>query len=202
MKSSEGAVLDRNRAVAVALAALEHVLVFSRRWKPVSLGQFMSMDSHISGGSTFQGGNSMQKGPIPQERTCAGQCGVEARAAYDAAAKAGESLGQIRIDLSKKFQFLYDVSGSDRHQEAEILREHTLALYEALYGQEDPTVAEALIELAAVYTAHGNSSSAEYMVGWAHDILNKPKDEPQHEFFHLFGYDKPDDEDERARNPS
>lgn len=184
-----------------SLLYMEHVpgsLVTNNR---LSLGQIMSTDSHVSGGSTFQGGNSTSRGLAAHERTCSGECRTRARAAFDVAEQAGQSLGQVRLDLSKRFQYLYDVSGSDRHKEAEILREHTLALYEALYGQEDPTVAEALLELASLYTAHGNTASAEYMINWANDILKKPKDEPTHEFFHLFGYDKPDEQGDAVNTP-
>lgn len=95
-------------------------------------------------------------------------------------------------DLQKKFSLLRDVDATDKHKDAEITLEHALALYEAAFGQEHRSVAEIMQALAEVYTAHGKPDYAEYMRGWANDILNRPKDEPTHEFFHLFGMDVPE----------
>ena len=129
-----------------------------------------------------------------QARGCSGNCIDAARAAFEAADRQSNSLGQVRADLNKRFDFLHDVSGHDEHRQAEILLEHTLALYEALHGQEHPAVANLMLDLAALHKAHGNSDYAAYLIAWANEILNKPKDEPTHEFFHLFGYDQPDED--------
>lgn len=97
-------------------------------------------------------------------------------------------------DLQKKFSLLRDVDGTDRHKDAEITLEHALALYEAAFGQEHPSVAQIMLALAEVYCAHDKADAGEYMRCWAQEILHRPKDEPTHEFFHLFGMDVPEAE--------
>lgn len=97
------------------------------------------------------------------------------------------------VDLTKRFQLLRELDASNKHQEAEITLEHALALYEAAYGQEDPSVAQIMLALADVYTEHGKPEAAQYMKDWAGDILNRPKEEPTHEFFHLFDMNRPDE---------
>jgi hypothetical protein len=121
---------------------------------------------------------------------CTGECVEQARRAFERASAAALPEPREMADLEKKFSLLRDVDATDKHKDAEITLEHALALYEAAYGQEHPSVAQIMMALAEVYTAHGKPDSADYMRRWANEILSRPKDEPTHEFFHLFGMDR------------
>lgn len=123
---------------------------------------------------------------------CSGECANQARNAFARASAVAIPPAADLSDLQKKFSLLRDVDGTDKHKDAEITLEHALALYEAAFGQEHPSVAFIMQALAEVYTAHGKPDYADYMRGWANDILSRPKDEPTHEFFHLFGMDAPE----------
>jgi hypothetical protein len=125
---------------------------------------------------------------------CAGDCVERARRAFERASAIALPEPREMADLSKKFGLLREVDGTDKHKDAEITLEHALALYEAAYGQEHPSVAQIMLALAEVYTSHNKLDSAEYMRRWANEILNRPKNEPTHEFFHLFGMDVPETE--------
>jgi hypothetical protein len=125
---------------------------------------------------------------------CSGDCIDQARKAFERASVAALPESREMADLEKRFSLLRDVDATDRHKDAEITLEHALALYEAAFGQEHPAVAHIMLALAEVYTAHDKREHAEYMRKWASEILSRPKDEPTHEFFHLFGMDVPDDQ--------
>lgn len=109
--------------------------------------------------------------------------------AFELASQTAKPNSQDMADLAKRFAFVRDADAKDKHKEAEITLEHALALYEAAFGQEHPSVAEIMFALSDVYRAHGKQTSADYMRRWADEILHRPKDEPTHEFFHLFGMD-------------
>lgn len=126
---------------------------------------------------------------------CAGTCAERARQAFEHASMSAKPTGKDMADLTKRFVLLREMDErADKHKEAEITLEHALALYEAAYGQEHHSVGQIMLALAEVYNAHGNSESAEYMQSWADDILSRPKEEPVHEFFHLFKMDVPDEQ--------
>jgi hypothetical protein len=146
----------------------------------------MATDSDTSGSAySDTPGSAYSPGCV---RTCEGDCLNTARAALQQARHDAASLGRARKDIERRFDYLRDICGNDRHTEAEIDMEQTLALYEALLGQEHPEVAQRMLELAAVQKAHGNASSASYLTDWAENILRSPKEEPSHEFFHLVGW--------------
>lgn len=157
------------------------------------------MNNHMPSDSDFTKSNSGAVNAVTAgsysstARTCDGQCVETARKLLDTAIAAASPLGKEKNDLSKRFQYLLDVSGDDRHKQAEVFSEHALALYEAMYGQEHPSVAQLLMDLGDLYTTHGGAESAEYVRNWAAEILNRPKEEPTHEFFNLFGMNKADD---------
>lgn len=130
------------------------------------------------------------------DQYCAGNCMDAARSVYNVAREAARPAAENLSDINKRFKFLNDVAATDPHKEAEILLEHALALYELIYGQEHPLVAEIMLKLSAIYSLHGNKESAEYMTRWAREILDRPKQEPTHEFFHLFGMHEPTSEAE------
>jgi hypothetical protein len=127
------------------------------------------------------------------EVTCTGRCVEVARLAFEKASYSARPESREMDNLSKRFRLLRDIDATDKHTEAEINLEHALALYEAAFGQEHPAVAHIMLALADVYRSHGNEDSAKYMTSWADEILQRPKDEPTHEFFHLFGMNHPDD---------
>jgi hypothetical protein len=116
-----------------------------------------------------------------------------ARLAFDKASLSAKPESTEMDHLTKRFRVLRDIDSNDKHKEAEINLEHALALYEAAFGQEHPGVAHIMMALADVYRSHGNDESARYMVNWANEILQRPKEEPTHEFFHLFGMNVPDE---------
>jgi hypothetical protein len=147
--------------------------------------------------SNDNGSASFRYAPTPDVRkpeklcSCAGECLERARNAYEAASTSAKLDARNAAEISKRFQFLRDAVGKDRHKEAEVLLENAVALYEAAFGQEHPTVANLMLELAALNNLHGNDEYAKYLSTWAGDILNAKRDEPTHEFFALFGYDEP-----------
>jgi hypothetical protein len=118
--------------------------------------------------------------------SCEGQCLEKSRKAFAEAREISGRSGGGGSELDKRFQYLLDVSGHDVHKEAEIMLEHALALYETVYGQEHSYVAKMLLELSALYAIHGNLDYADYLSGWANDILQANRPEPTHEFFQLF----------------
>ncbi len=120
-------------------------------------------------------------------RNCTGDCAEEARRAFEAATLSAKPPAPGMADLDKRFRLLRDVSSTDKHQEAEITLEHALALYEATFGQDHPSVAYVMLALSDLYQEHGNPQGAQYMRTWADEIFHSPQNEPQHEFFHLFG---------------
>lgn len=124
---------------------------------------------------------------------CTGDCIVNARQMYELAETSIKPSTANRSEVHKRFQFLNEAAATDTHKQAEILLEHALALYELMYGQEHPSVAKVMFQLAAIYSLHGNKEQAAYMTQWANEIMKMPKEEPTHEFFHLFGLDKLDD---------
>jgi hypothetical protein len=124
---------------------------------------------------------------------CTGECLPLARDVYERASHIASQSAINRDEISKRFQFVTDVAATDTHKQAEILLEHALALYELINGQEAPSVAQLMLRLASTYAVHGKADSAEFMTRWAQEILQAPKNEPTHEFFHLFGMDRPDD---------
>lgn len=137
----------------------------------------------------------MRVSPNMQSSTinCAGSCSARAKLAFEKASLNAKPASQEMDDLTKRFGMLRDIDGSNKHKEAEITLEHAMALYEAAFGQEHPSVAQIMMALADVYRSHGNPESAEYMTKWANEILDRPKDEPTHEFFHLFDMNQPDE---------
>jgi hypothetical protein len=157
----------------------------------------MNSNTHMPAGSA--GSNvpaqqqHAQKSSGANSFSCNGTCMENARMLFDRATNAATPLPNNHQDISKRFQFLNEVAATDPHKEAEIMLEHALALYELVYGQEHPLIAELMLRLAEVYTQHGNKDSADYMRTWANDILSTEREEPTHEFFHLFGMDRPED---------
>ena len=124
---------------------------------------------------------------------CSGDCVEQARKAFERASTVALPESREMADLQKRFALLRDVDATDKHKDAEITLEHALALYEAAFGQEHQSVAHIMLALAEVYAAHDKRENAEYMRTWASEILSRPKDEPTHEFFHLFGMDAQED---------
>ena len=151
----------------------------------------MNMNKQPPAASESAAGGTQKSSP--EKSQCTGSCLESAKKVFDNASESLRPSGTAgHSDVAKRFQFVSDVAATDPHNEAEILLEHALALYELVYGQEHPSVAEIMKVLAVVYAQHGNKDGAEYMDRWAQEILSRPKEEPTHEFFHLFGMDRPD----------
>jgi hypothetical protein len=145
----------------------------------------MSDQKHMTGSSSPSSNSTA---------SCYGDCLATSKRVFEQALSAARTAGYDSADISKRFQYLQDVAGNDKHKEAEILLEHAVALCEGVYGQEHEAVARMLIDLAGLYTRHGNADYAAYLTGWANDILAAHRIEPTHEFFHLFGMDVPEEE--------
>jgi hypothetical protein len=155
----------------------------------------MNPNTHMPGSA----GSDVPVQPHPYSRSntslagCSGNCMETARALFEGASAMANPADRNHQDVVKRFQFVKDVAATDPHKEAEIVLEQAVALYELAYGQEHPSMAEIMLRLADVYAMHGNKDSAEYMRNWANDILNTQRQEPTHEFFHLFGMDHPEE---------
>ncbi|HEY9789477.1 MAG TPA: tetratricopeptide repeat protein [Candidatus Obscuribacterales bacterium] len=154
----------------------------------------MNGETHMPGSPLAGRDGSQIRRTAGSSIECTGECLQAAKAVFAEASAAAQAMGCRNPDLAKRFQFLLDLAENDRHQEAEVLFEHAVALYEAVYGQEHVMVAQMLQNLSRLYERHGNHDYAQYLAGWANDMLSAQREEPVHEFFNLFGLDKPDEE--------
>ena len=124
--------------------------------------------------------------------TCAGECLDEAKALKRfALTQVDSAIGTRKRDVDKRFRILSDLEVGDVHKQAELALEHTLALYEAAFGREHPSVAQAMMVLSQLYNKHGNLQSASYVNQWAQELMDHEyfmKGEDS--FFKLFGMDE------------
>lgn len=93
-------------------------------------------------------------------------------------------------DIDKRFKYLLETTAKNQHEQAEVILEHALAIYEAAFGQEDPSVAHMLSTLAKLQASHGKQEYGNYLESWGSDILSSTREEPTHEFFNLFGWNQ------------